>query len=29
MVHSFYELYGSKKAGELLTSLARVFLLYL
>jgi DNA-directed RNA polymerase I subunit RPA1 len=26
MVHSFYECYGSIKAGELLTSLARVFL---
>jgi DNA-directed RNA polymerase I subunit RPA1 len=26
MVHSFYECYGSVKAGELLTSLTRVFL---
>lgn len=25
MVHSFYEIYGSEKAGELLTSLARIF----
>ena len=25
MVHSFYEIYGSEKAGELLTALARVF----
>lgn len=25
LVHSFYELYGSEKAGELLTALARVF----
>jgi DNA-directed RNA polymerase I subunit RPA1 len=25
LVHSFYEIYGSEKAGELLTSLARVF----
>ena len=24
-MHSFYELYGSEKAGELLTALARVF----
>jgi DNA-directed RNA polymerase I subunit RPA1 len=24
-VHYFYELYGSEKAGELLTALARVF----
>lgn len=29
MVHSFYECYGSKKAGELLTSLARIFLIYI
>jgi len=29
MVHSFYEIYGSKKAGELLTSLARIFAVYL
>ena len=29
MVHSFYELYGSKKAGELLTSLARIFLIFI
>lgn len=28
MVHSYYEIYGSKKAGELLTSLARVFLFF-
>jgi DNA-directed RNA polymerase I subunit RPA1 len=28
-VHSFYEIYGSEKAGELLTALARVFALYL
>ena len=25
MVHSFYEIYGSEKAGELLTALARIF----
>lgn len=29
MVHSFYEIYGSEKAGELLTSLARIFTAYL
>lgn len=29
MVHSFYEIYGSEKAGELLTALARIFALYL
>lgn len=29
MVHSFYEIYGSKKAGELLTSLARIFTMFL
>jgi DNA-directed RNA polymerase I subunit RPA1 len=29
MVHSFYEIYGSEKAGELLTSLARIFAVYL
>jgi len=29
MVHSYYECYGSIKAGELLTSLARVFLNFL
>ncbi len=29
MVHSFYEVYGSKKAGELLTSLARIFFIFL
>lgn len=29
MVHSFYELYGSEKAGELLTALARIFAVYL
>ena len=29
MVHSFYELYGSLKAGELLTALARIFALFL
>ena len=29
MVHSFYEIYGSEKAGELLTALARIFTLYL
>jgi len=29
MVHAFYEIYGSKKAGELLTSLARIFTVYL
>lgn len=28
-MHSFYELYGSEKAGELLTALARVFAIYL
>lgn len=28
MVHSFYEVYGSQKAGELLTSLARIFLIF-
>ena len=25
MVHAFYELYGSQKAGDLLTALARIF----
>jgi DNA-directed RNA polymerase I subunit RPA1 len=25
LVHNFYELYGSEKAGELLTALSRVF----
>jgi len=29
MVHSFYECYGSEKAGELLTSLARIFLIFI
>ena len=29
MVHAFYEVYGSEKAGELLTSLARVFTVFL
>lgn len=29
LVHAFYEVYGSEKAGELLTSLARVFTVYL
>lgn len=29
MVHSFYEVYGSQKAGELLTSLARIFLVFI
>mmetsp|Transcript_19249 Transcript_19249/g.32787 ORF Transcript_19249/g.32787 Transcript_19249/m.32787 type:complete len:862 (-) Transcript_19249:724-3309(-) len=29
LVHSFYEVYGSEKAGELLTSLARVFTVFL
>ena len=29
MVHCFYEIYGSEKAGELLTSLARIFALFL
>lgn len=29
MVHSFYEIYGSEKAGELLTALARIFALFL
>ena len=29
MVHCFYELYGSEKAGELLTALARIFALFL
>ena len=29
LVHSFYELYGSEKAGELLTALARIYALYL
>ncbi len=28
-MHSFYELYGSEKAGELLTSLARIFTAFL
>lgn len=29
LVHSFYEIYGSEKAGELLTSLARIFTAFL
>lgn len=29
LVHAFYEVYGSEKAGELLTSLARVFAVFL
>jgi DNA-directed RNA polymerase I subunit RPA1 len=29
LVHCFYEIYGSKKAGELLTALARVFAVFL
>ena len=29
MVHSFYEVYGSEKAGELLTALARIFAIFL
>ena len=29
MVHCFYELYGSEKAGELLTALARIYSVYL
>jgi len=29
MVHSFYEVYGSEKAGELLTALARIYSLFL
>mmetsp|Transcript_5010 Transcript_5010/g.7500 ORF Transcript_5010/g.7500 Transcript_5010/m.7500 type:complete len:442 (+) Transcript_5010:1537-2862(+) len=29
LVHAFYEVYGSQKAGELLTSLARVFTVFL
>ena len=29
MVHCFYEVYGSEKAGELLTALARIFVSYL
>ena len=29
MVHAFYEIYGSEKAGELLTSLARIFTVFL
>lgn len=29
MVHSFYEIYGSEKAGDLLTALARIFTVYL
>ena len=29
MVHSFYETYGSIKAGELLTALARIFFIFL
>jgi DNA-directed RNA polymerase I subunit RPA1 len=29
MVHSFYEIYGSIKAGELLTALARIFFIFL
>ena len=28
-MHAFYEVYGSEKAGELLTSLARVFTVFL
>lgn len=29
LVHAFYEVYGSEKAGELLTALARVFTVFL
>ena len=29
LVHAFYEVYGSEKAGELLTALARVFAVFL
>jgi len=29
MVHSVYEIFGSEKAGELLTSLARIFMAFL
>lgn len=29
MVHGFYELYGSEKAGELLTALARIYAVFL
>lgn len=29
LVHAFHEVYGSEKAGELLTSLARVFAVFL
>lgn len=29
LMHSFYEIYGSEKAGELLTSLARIFVAFL
>jgi DNA-directed RNA polymerase I subunit RPA1 len=29
LVHAFHEVYGSEKAGELLTSLARVFVNFL
>lgn len=29
MVHCFYEVYGSERAGELLTALARIFVSYL
>ena len=29
LLHSFYEIYGSEKAGELLTSLARIFTAFL
>jgi len=29
LVHAFHEVYGSEKAGELLTSLARVFTVFL
>lgn len=29
LVHAFHEVYGSEKAGELLTSLARVFVVFL
>lgn len=28
-MHCFYELYGSEKAGELLTALARIFVVFL
>jgi DNA-directed RNA polymerase I subunit RPA1 len=29
LVHAFYEVYGSEKAGELLTALARVYTMFL